>query len=699
MKTSVSGRKRWQRGSALPAILALTIGVGALTAGYVMRNLREHGRESFDRDNEKSLYDAWSQMEVVSRMVNTAGYDAAGKNTALAAALARPDAQFIDNDGWPTNVTVAANGGAGAGFYDIVSTATVGGATTRVTALCRERQSFADFNYFVASNSLGISGGQVSTFPYSDAPEGSIHSNDKLMFYFPDRHFRDAVSAVNGFQYTAGARGPGDPSGQNNWFHGSMSDASSPINGLTDVDIPGFTARTDNILSLTGDWDFAKVHLRGTTALVEHWQKSHNEMQTVMVPTQMFHTETQTQTVSDYGYVNQLVPVTTPVYGPVTVPVYTATLHHDLVSAQWVETIKHPHMVSQLVTAAWDETVTTTTNVATQVWVAGGGGGDTGGSGGSGGVGYWTTVMVPTTTTSIVHHNAVYTQVQQGWDADTYVTHPAVYNDWYSYTQTGTQVVTQQIGTQTNMVMTPVWQVVGSHQVQVQVQVSDGWVNVPTQQSVFVPQHKVQDYTLPTQGTVYVKGDTYFVPMSTGTDGYDVHTMNGSMTFATDGYAYIQDSIVYAAPDASNVMQTAYLNGADHTQEYKPNPNYHGQSVLGIVANYDIVYRSNLPTEAEINATLLTKSGEVRVDGVSVNSAGTVSQTSGGWVKMSLRRLGGMTTNLRPVSTYVDSSNAVTRGFVYSKSVYDVRQRTTPPRGFPTLNRPRVLATILKEVK
>ena len=83
MKTKASGRRRWQRGSALPAILALTIGVGALTAGYVMRNLREHGRESFDRDNEKSLYDAWSQMEVVSRMVNTAGYDASGKNLVL----------------------------------------------------------------------------------------------------------------------------------------------------------------------------------------------------------------------------------------------------------------------------------------------------------------------------------------------------------------------------------------------------------------------------------------------------------------------------------------------------------------------------------------------------------------------------------------------------------------------------------------
>ena len=86
--------------------------------------------------------------------------------------------------------------------------ATIGDATRRVSAMIRERQSFADFNYFVSSHPLGIAGGLDPVFPYSDAPEGSIHSNDELVFYFPDRHFRDPVTAVNGFDYTSGAVGP-----------------------------------------------------------------------------------------------------------------------------------------------------------------------------------------------------------------------------------------------------------------------------------------------------------------------------------------------------------------------------------------------------------------------------------------------------------------------------------------------------------
>jgi hypothetical protein len=737
MKKTKIRRLRRQRGTALPAVLAMTVGVGALTSGYVLRNLREHGRESFDRDNEMSLYDAWSQMEVTTRLINASPYDGSGRNAALEQALSRTDGQFIDSDGWPTGVVAVASGGTGSGFFDIVSTATRGQAKTRVTALVRERQSFADFNYFVNAHPLGISGGSSAVFPYSDAPEGSIHSNDKLLFYFPDRHFRDAVTAVNGFEYLAGARGPGDSSGQNNWFHGPVNDHSNAINGLTDVDIPAFTARTDNLLSLTGDYDFAKVHLKGGTALVEQWQRAHAELQNVSQQVESFHSENRTRTVDDYAWVPTLVPKTVAVYQDQVVPVYTTISHHDLVTAAWSETVTVPNMVQVLVTAAWvetktvmqnvttvvvdqpawDETVTTTTMVSQQVWVSGGGGADTGGSGGSGGVGYWTTQMVPVTTTSIVHHNAVthnvvtqvpvqttinhpavYQTVQQGTKQVT-VNHPAVYHDWTEQVQTGTTIKKVKIGTTITYVTKNVWTKTGSHQETYQVQVSDGFHTVTTPMMVQVPEHKVQDHVLNAYGTVYVKGDVYFVPMTVGTDGYDTHVLDGSMTFASDANVYIQDSIVYGKKDTSNVLQKAYLNGDSYTAAYVPNDQYHGSSVLGLVANYDVVYTSAMPANSEINATLLTKTGEVKVEGVTVNTDGTVSPTSGGWVKMSLRRLGGMTTNLRPVSAYVDSNNAITRGFVYAKSVYDVRQRTTPPRGFPTLNRPRVLATVLKEVR
>jgi hypothetical protein len=638
--------RKIQRGSAIPAVLALTMGVGALTAAYVSRNLREHTRESFDRESEQALYDAWSQLQVATRILNASLYDGAGHNMALRAALARPDAQFIDTDGWPTGVTVTPEGTTD--YFRLVSTAAVGGVTTRVSALCTERESFANFNTFVATHPLGISGGGSAVFPYSDAPEGSVHSNDRVVFYFPDRHFRDPVTAANGFEYMAGAIGPGD-GGQNTWFHGTVNDHAEAITGLSDVDVGAFATRSDTLLALTGDFDYAKVKLRGTTAHVEHWQASHTELQDVLVWQEQFHYESQLRTVYDYGYVDQEVAVQTPVYGDVQVPVYE----------------------QRLVSDAWTETVTTM--VQTQVWVEGGGGGDTGGTGGTGSVGYWDTQLVPTTTT--VEHPAVYEQVQVG-----------------TTTETGIVGYTTTYQTQ------PVWQVVGSHEETVSVKVTDGWTQVTQQQYVSVADHKVADHDLTADGTVYVRGAIKFVPMTNGADGQDVQLFDRRMTFASGSNVYLQDSIVYATPDASGALQTRFLNGANKAKDYVPNPAYTGTAVLGILAERDIVYTSDLPNQTEINATLLCKNGEVRVQGLQVNPDGTVTETAGGWVKLSLRRLGSLITNWRPVSSYVDSSNTVTRGFVYAKSRFDSRQRINPPIGFPTLTRPRVVATVVKEV-
>ena len=66
---------------------------------------------------------------------------------------------------------------------------------------------------------------------------------------------------------------------------------------------------------------------------------------------------------------------------------------------------------------------------------------------------------------------------------------------------------------------------------------------------------------------------------------------------------------------------------------------------------------------------------------------------------MSLRRLGGLISNRRPMSTFIDENNAVTRGFVTGKSVFDRRQLSSPPRGFPTLDRPKLVAYLFKEVR
>ncbi len=175
--------------------------------------------------------------------------------------------------------------------------------------------------------------------------------------------------------------------------------------------------------------------------------------------------------------------------------------------------------------------------------------------------------------------------------------------------------------------------------------------------------------------------------------------LDGNLTLASGDDIFIKDSIVYGRTDSDGVLQTAYLNGDDETLAYIPNPDYPAASVLGLVAEDDIEYDSDMPNRAEVNATMLAKNGHVRVDGVHVHSDGEVHEESGGFVKMSLRRLGGIISNERPVSAYIDSNNAVTRGFLYGKSVFDRRQLVNPPRGFPTLNRPRLVAYLFREVQ
>ncbi|MCE9638031.1 MAG: hypothetical protein K8T90_20205 [Planctomycetes bacterium] len=664
-----TGAKRRRRGSALPAILALSLGVGALAAGFVAQDQREHQRETWERQRTQSYLDAWGQMETVADIVNGSAYDSAtGENIALRQAAARADTCFVDHDGYLTNVTCAVDGTAGpTGFYRLVSTANVGPARCRITALVRSRQSFADFDYFVNSHSLGISGGADASARHIDAPDGEIHSNKSLIFYFPDRHFVKPVTAVSGFgfQFVSGAIGVGDSAGraQNNWFWGPSNNAANPITGLTDIDLTTFGARSDNLLNLDGAWDYAKVKLKGTVARVEHWQVGHNEMQDVTTQVEQFVTVTQQQEVLQAT--NTTATTTVPVYTNQTVQVFGPVAHQ------------------RLLTAAWDETLTGTRQVQTQVWVAGGGGGATGGGGGTGTIGYWQTVTSTETYTYVVNHPAVY---------ETYYV-----NEYYNTTQqvqTGTRQVTTTTTTYSSY--NP------KRYTNVQVQQSTGFVAVTTQQNVWVPDHKVTTYDVGTNGTIYVTGTVEFSTMSTGSDGFGVQTLDGNLTIASNSDVRIRETIQYAKRDAGNVWRTAYLNGADKTQEFIPNPAYTGNSVLGIIARNDIEIRSDVPDQAEIDGTLMARDGEFRVRGVDVanNSSGdaNVTAVSNGFVKQSLRRLGGVISNQRPITTFVDSSNAVTRGFVFTKSIYDTRQRTNPPRGFPTLNRPRIMATLIREI-
>lgn len=637
--TSLIRNRRRERGSvALPAILALTIGVGALTAGYSMRTLREADRFEYQRGSIEALYQAWGQMELVAHIVNTAGYDGEGRNEALVLALdvtpnepvpvfwddtgaaVAAEGEFVGPDGWRTGVYVreVTQGGAATGMYELASLASERGATRIVSALIRERQSFADFNYFVAAHDLGISGGEDAVWPYADAPEGSIHSNKTLTFYLENRHFRDAVTAVEGFGYASGA------SADNTYFHGPTNDDADKIEGLTDVDPASFATRTDNVLTLGGEHDYAHVYLLGDKMKVKHYEKTRWE--------------------------DQVTTYEEPVY-------------------EWIGT---PGMVKVWEKITWEEDVTVTDYEWQDVWVFG-----------------------PVTKTILVEVDAGGVDVGgSGGSGSTYIEETVTVDEWHWEKQK------VAVGTHTETRTRSKWQWTGEwKEGTIWEKVQTGTETVTETVRVKVQGGHVETFDLDADGTVYVENDIHLKEVKQSRDGFDHHVLDGSVTLASGDDIWVKDSVVYAKQDDDGNWQPAYLNGDDPTKDYKPNADYEGSSVLGLLAKDDIEYHKNMPDNSEVNATMLAKEGQVNADRIRIKWDGTVEEESNGWTKSSLRRLGGIISNRRPVSAYINEDNVVTRGFISGKSIFDRRQLTNPPRGFPTLRRPRVLATILKEVK
>jgi hypothetical protein len=642
----------------LPAVLALSIGVGALAAGYTSQVVREQGRERFERGKSQAYLDAWAQMEVVASVIEASGYDGSGRNRAIQQALARPDRSFIDRDGWLTHVAVNEIGGAGSGYFELISTAQVEEARSRVSALVRERQSFSDFVYFTNRHALGIAGGVQAAWPYSDSPEGSIHSNQSVQFYFADRHFRDPVTATRGFGHNAGA------TAANQSFHGPNDDAAEEVTGLMDIVPADLGTRSDTLLNLNGPWDSARVQLRGPTIYVEHWVDRHSETQIVPEDYPVYRTDTLTREVLQ--------------------PVIRTGTRQDPVYATRDVWQNDPYSVQITDAAGYFSTERQQVRVAPfQVWVADdGSSGTAGGAVAGGAAGTWQDI-----------YNYEWQDVQV-WHPP--VTHWETRDFWHWVTQTYVS------GYQT--VPTTYTEMVSSDPPQFEdytVQVIDHWETRLVERVVTVPETRVATHLIAATGTMYVANNLTFLPVaaSQGYASQPLHVLNGSFTFAAGRDISIRDSIVYGQTDAAGEFRPAYLNGSDRTKPYEKNPAYTGSSVLGLIAGNDILLDRSLPDQVELNATLLASRGEFRVTGVNVSSAGTVTtSSSGSFVKSSYRSLGGVISNQRPVTVYVDASNTIVRGFTATKSVFDNRQRTNPPRGFPTLNRPRLLAQVIREV-
>ena len=239
---------------------------------------------------------------------------------------------------------------------------------------------------------------------------------------------------------------------------------------------------------------------------------------------------------------------------------------------------------------------------------------------------------------------------------------------WETITVTVTQqqnvVVgyTTEIQTQTTQVQT------GTEMVDVDVQVLDHYEDEnytrydPVYRSeeyqdfdqVYVPRQHVRDEEVPATGTIYLEGDIIELEGE----------IEGQLSIVTNGSVAITDNIQYVDDDG----RTAMLAGTNPDNPYEHNPDYEGDAVLSITSRDDIIYSKDCPDRMELNAALTTTHGKVAFEGLVVSADGTTVSgnfTSGDpdYVKQSFRRLGGIMSRKRPVSTWIGAGGGVLAGF------------------------------------
>ena len=164
---------------------------------------------------------------------------------------------------------------------------------------------------------------------------------------------------------------------------------------------------------------------------------------------------------------------------------------------------------------------------------------------------------------------------------------------------------------------------------------------------------------------------------------------------------------------------TAMVNGnsADYTEKFGRNPDYAGQSTLGVVARGDVLLTDGLPDRSEVNATLMSVEGRVGIDGFVTKPDGDLVESTSSnrdtyldeaalelwraydrtsydeddFKKQSLRRIGGVISNNRILETWIrtqDGVSEVQNGFVSGKMQFDINLMFNPSPNFVEVPRP-----------
>ncbi len=723
-------RMRTERGTVLvTVILFVAIAIAALAAISSSRVVSESDHQKALEQESQALNGAYGQLQLAMNVVNTSAYTDENRNIELrdaAAGLfggtAGGEAEsveawlrdplgvlhgkvrgtdvrvyrgrdYVQRIALLKGVTPAAVDpeGKSQSYYVLEALGRSGDTTRLVSALVRENEPFSSFVFFQNRHPLGVSG----------APRGLIHANDKVEFYFPNGSYVDSVSAVNGFDYKAGATTENtnlatanpDATAINleqvdfvkleaaaNIFHGTL--------GL-DAEIKFFADGTAKIDQYTPP-RFEDIERSWTGDVLTGYEtRIVNETQQVQVGTVQEERTRQVQV----GTTTETYTVDVPIYETQTV---TYTREDPIYEEQQVERTRQVPVYEM-------QTVTCTRWV--QIFVpyndAGGG---TAVGGGGGVAGEWV------------------------WQQETYPCEQSVLTGYTTETYMATETV--QVGTQT-----VTWQ----EQVQVQVgtQQQEETREVPVYETetyyVEVPVYETQGVEVERDFPVYETQtytwiETVFIPptfVNTQTVSLDSTScvifidgritslqgdIQGRVTLVGNETVRITGDLRYVDSEGD----TAMLDGDKFNQPYVRNEEYDGNSVLGVIAREDILFTDSMSLMAEVNATLLAANGRVGIDGFQINEAGQpvpdpyygltpeerrkeeaydrTSYDHDSFRKESLRRLGGIISNDRILETFVqprgDGTSYVEAGFKRGSMRFDFNLLFNPPPNFVEVPRP-----------
>lgn len=590
---------------------------------------------------ERARSVAMGELERAKNIVNASPYTGES-NDALAAAL-RADPPFVPG----TTVEVRRVGGD---WFVLRATGSFQGVTKTAQAFVRQRSPVSAYNFFVVDHPLGISG----------APRGAIHSNKTVDFYFPGGFYRDSVTASEGFNYEAGA------TPENTTLLGQWDPKAPASNLLQEVDVAKLADKADT-LAIRDDL-LAEIEFKGKQTEVRLFRPQ----QRIRVPkTGVRRIFTgyryEPQRVRERRYKKVRYTVERPVYKQVwmwvrqRVPVY-----------EWKEVMR-----SKRVPVYEERTERYSVRVPIyayrrvrkarrdRVWVEDPppkineleGGFAVGGSRRELGHWQWTT--------------------RYEWVNERYVS--GYRTEWRTRTrrvETGYRTVfyTERKRVvaryENRSVRKRHWIRIGTRKVTKSKWVFSHYEYVtryrrrPTYrtetytyyETQTIPEKLVRTETVPTKGVIYIEKQIRSIK----------GRINGQVSVASNSSVKITGSLVYE-DDAGN---TRMLNGADPDKRYEFNPAYTGNSVLGIMSNDDIIYGREAPQRLEINASLISVNGKVASEGIAISDDGRTVSTQfergvdrNAYVKESIRRLGGIVSRKRPVTTFVDQYNQVLAGF------------------------------------